>query len=85
MVGGQSRSGQSRYLLRYLGIVGAQVYLRGKWGPKLGAMGDRFSHNLLHDAPGQLITTGTLIMMFDHNEVFKCATNCTLPHLQCFQ
>jgi hypothetical protein len=34
-----------------------QVYLSGKWGPNLRGQGDRFSHNLLHDSPGQLITT----------------------------
>lgn len=47
-----------------------QVYLTGKWGPKITGQGDRFSHNLLHDAPGQIITTGTPLMMFDHNEIF---------------
>ena len=47
-----------------------QVYLTGKWGPTIKGQGDRFSHNLLHDAPGQIITTGTPLMMFDHNEIF---------------
>jgi hypothetical protein len=48
-----------------------QVYLTGKkWGPNIRGQGDRFSHNLLHDAPGQIITTGTPLLMFDHNEIF---------------
>ena len=42
-----------------------QVYLRGKWMPAVGAMGDRFSHTLLHISPSQLIQTGTPLMMFE--------------------
>ena len=34
-------------------------------------MGDRFSNNLMHDAPGQLILTGGPLTMWDHNEVFN--------------
>ena len=34
-------------------------------------MGDRFSHNLLHDAAGQLLTPAGPLTMIDHNEIFN--------------
>ena len=47
-----------------------QPHLRGTWGVKL-ASGVRFSHNLLHDAPGQLVTPNGPLSMLDHNEIFN--------------
>ena len=35
-----------------------QVYLSGKWVVGLGGLGDRFSHNLVHDSPGQTVAPG---------------------------
>jgi hypothetical protein len=34
-------------------------------------MGDRLSHNLIHDAPGQVLEPGGPITAIDHNEVFN--------------
>ena len=34
-------------------------------------MGDRFSHNLVHDAPGQLLQPSGPLTQIDHNEVFN--------------
>ncbi len=49
-----------------------QVFLRGSWQlrgtPPVGA---RFSHNLVHDAAGQIIMPGGPLAMLDHNEVFN--------------
>jgi hypothetical protein len=48
-----------------------QVYLRGiAWGISLKGMGDRFSHNLVHDSPGQMLTPG-MMQMIDGNEIFN--------------
>jgi hypothetical protein len=47
-----------------------QVFLRGAWQVRL-SQGDRFSHNLLHDASGQLMLPGGPLTMIDHNEVFN--------------
>jgi parallel beta-helix repeat protein len=36
------------------------------WGVHAGGVGDRFSHNLIHDAPGQVILAGGPLTMWDH-------------------
>eukprot|EP00035_Acanthoeca_spectabilis_P008349 m.152458 g.152458 ORF g.152458 m.152458 type:complete len:932 (+) comp14323_c0_seq3:85-2880(+) len=49
-----------------------QVWLSATtWSVHSGGLGDRFSHNILHDAPGQLILPGGPLTMWDHNEVFN--------------
>ena len=48
-----------------------QVNERGDWHIQLRGMGDRFSHNLVHDAAGQLLTPGGPLSMIDHNEIFN--------------
>lgn len=49
-----------------------QVWLSSTtWGVHSGGVGDRFSNNLLHDAPGQLITPGGPLSLWDRNEVFN--------------
>ena len=35
-----------------------QVHLRGTWQIRVRGMGDRFSHNLVHDAAGQVMLPG---------------------------
>ena len=47
------------------------VYYRGAWGVRVDGQGDRFTHNLVHDAPGQVILPGGPLTMFDNNEVFN--------------
>eukprot|EP01051_Picozoa_sp_SAG22_P008107 SAG22_NODE_600_length_8677_cov_18.222429_5_plen_687_part_00 len=48
-----------------------QVHLRGiPWAISLRGFGDRFTHNLVHDAPGQMLTPG-LMQMIDGNEIFN--------------
>lgn len=41
------------------------------WSIHSGGIGDRFSNNILHDAPGQLILPGGPLTMWDRNEVFN--------------
>jgi hypothetical protein len=48
-----------------------QVHQRGPWSLHLTGMGDRFSHNLLHDSAGQLLLPGGPLTMLDHNEIFN--------------
>ena len=49
-----------------------QVWLSATtWGVHAGGVGDRFSNNLLHDAPGQLILPGGPLTLWDRNEVFN--------------
>ena len=70
-----------------------QVYLRGKWSVKLGGMGDRFSRNLVHDAPGQLLLPGGPLTQIDHNvrtqdlvrlpSMFICASTVVLTSVLC--
>ena len=44
-----------------------QVYLATTgWSVHAGGVGDRFSHNLIHDAPGQVILAGGPLTMWDH-------------------
>jgi hypothetical protein len=44
-----------------------QVFLTATtWGVHAGGVGDRFSHNLIHDAPGQVILAGGPLTMWDH-------------------
>jgi hypothetical protein len=50
-----------------------QVFLTGgqhDWSER-SAMGDRWSHNLIHDAPGQVILPGGPLTMWDSNEIFN--------------
>ena len=72
-----------------------QVYLRGKWSVKLGGMGDRFSRNLVHDAPGQLLLPGGPLTQIDHNvrtqdlvrlpSMFICASTVVLTSVLCLR
>lgn len=48
----------------------AQAFQTGAWQIRLSC-GDRFSHNLLHDAPGQLLLPGGPLTLIDGNEVFN--------------
>eukprot|EP01052_Picozoa_sp_SAG31_P047691 SAG31_NODE_9656_length_1245_cov_1.363002_2_plen_278_part_00 len=49
-----------------------QVFLRGGgWQLHLPPPGARLSHNLIHDAAGQIIEPGGPLAMLDHNEVFN--------------
>ena len=49
-----------------------QRYLRrNKWGVRLNGMGDRFTQNLVHDSPGQMIVPRGPLSMIDHNEIFN--------------
>ena len=48
-----------------------QVYERGAWSLRIRGMGDRFSHNLVHDSAGQLLLPGGPLSMVDHNEIFN--------------
>ena len=48
-----------------------QVHQRGTWQVRVRGMGDRFSHNLIHDAAGQVMLPGGPLTMIDHNEVFN--------------
>ena len=50
-----------------------QVFLRGRgaWQLRIRGMGDRFSRNLVHDAPGQMLLPGGPLSMLDHNEIFN--------------
>ena len=49
-----------------------QVFLRGGgWQLHLPPAGARLSHNLIHDAAGQIIEPGGPLAMLDHNEVFN--------------
>jgi parallel beta-helix repeat protein len=44
-----------------------QIYLATTtWAVHAGGVGDRFSHNLIHDAPGQVILAGGPLTMWDH-------------------
>lgn len=44
-----------------------QIYLATTtWSVHAGGVGDRFSHNLIHDAPGQVILAGGPLTMWDH-------------------
>ena len=48
-----------------------KVHQRGTWQIRIRGMGDRFSHNLVHDAAGQVILPAGPLTMIDHNEVFN--------------
>ena len=48
-----------------------QVHERGAWQIRLRGMGDRFTHNLIHDASGQLLLPGGPLTMIDGNEIFN--------------
>lgn len=53
-----------------------QVFLRGGgWQLHLPPAGARLSHNLIHDAAGQIIEPGGPLAMLDHNEVFNTGTS----------
>ena len=41
------------------------------WSVHVSGIGDRFSHNLIHDAPGQVLLPYGPLTMIDHNEVFN--------------
>ena len=59
-----------------------QVFLRGGgWQLRLPPPGARLSHNLIHDAAGQIIMPGGPLAMLDHNEVFNTGANaiCIVP------
>ena len=48
------------------------VYLTdAAWAVCVSGVGDRFSHNLIHDAPGQVLLPNGPLTMIDHNEVFN--------------
>jgi parallel beta-helix repeat protein len=48
------------------------VYLTdAAWSVRVSGVGDRFSHNLIHDAPGQVLLPNGPLTMIDHNEVFN--------------
>ena len=38
---------------------------------RLRGLGDRLSHNLIHDAPGQVLEPGGPMNGIDHNEIFN--------------
>lgn len=40
-------------------------------GIAVRGVGDRFSHNLVHDTPGQIITPRGPLLLMDHNEIFN--------------
>ena len=41
------------------------------WQVRIRGVGDRFSRNLIHDAPGQMLLPGGPLSMFDANEIFN--------------
>lgn len=49
-----------------------QVFLRDTtWSVRISGVGDRFSHNLIHDAPQQVLMPKGPLTMVDHNEIFN--------------